>query len=155
MALHIKLKVKSNLYDYVPDPPVFPNQLENLLDTAKSTIGIYYRGDEPEPSTPAAHGHQHQHQHHDDGESIKSKVALNRRMALTQYLRALLLRAHVAVSYDICEFLELSAISIVQDMGWKGKEGYLRNRINYVSPRCCQIWKTHRWSTEWIILRDS
>ena len=152
VALHIKLKVKSNLYDYVPDPPVFPNQLANLLDTAKSTIGIYYRGDEPEsPPTLSAHGHQH----HDDGESIKSKVALNRRVALTQYLRALLLRAHVTVSYDICEFLELSAISIVQDMGWKGKEGYLRNRINYVSPRCCQIWKTHRWSTEWIILRDS
>ncbi|KAK4519852.1 60S ribosomal protein L21A [Mucor velutinosus] len=157
VALHIKLKVKSNLYDYVPDPPVFPNQLANLLDTAKSTIAMYYRGDEPEPppsvSTPSA-THQHQ-QHHDDGSSIKSKVALNRRTALTQYLRALLLRAHVTVSYDICEFLELSAISIVQDMGWKGKEGYLRNRINYVSPRCCQIWKTHRWSTEWIILRDS
>jgi hypothetical protein len=61
----------------------------------------------------------------------------------------------MTVSYDICEFLELSAISIVQDMGWKGKEGYLRNRINYVSPRCCQVWKTQRWSTEWIILRDS
>ncbi|KAL7327205.1 hypothetical protein PS15p_209432 [Mucor circinelloides] len=157
VALHIKLKVKSNLYDYVPDPPVFPNQLANLLDTAKSTIGMYYRGDEPEPPpTPSAtQQQQHQHHHHDDGSSIKSKVALNRRMALTQYLRALLLRAHVTVSYDICEFLELSAISIVQDMGWKGKEGYLRNRINYVSPRCCQIWKTHRWSTEWIILRDS
>ncbi|KAG1107997.1 hypothetical protein G6F42_016157 [Rhizopus arrhizus] len=157
VALHIKLKVKSNLYDYVPDPPVFPNQLANLLDTAKSTIGMYYRGDEPEPPpTPSAtQQQQHQHHHHDDGSSIKSKVALNRRMALTQYLRALLLRAHVTVSYDICEFLELSAISIVQDLGWKGKEGYLRNRINYVSPRCCQIWKTHRWSTEWIILRDS
>ncbi|CEP06786.1 hypothetical protein [Parasitella parasitica] len=149
VALHIKLKVKSNLYDYVPDPPVFPNQLANLLDTAKSTMGLSHRGDEPEPPAPAF---QHQH---DDGSSIKSKVALNRRMALTQYLRALLLRAHVTVSYDICEFLELSAISIVQDMGWKGKEGYMRNRINYVSPRCCQIWKTHRWSTEWIILRDS
>ncbi|KAI8640960.1 hypothetical protein BD408DRAFT_444667 [Parasitella parasitica] len=151
VALHIKLKVKSNLYDYVPDPPVFPNQLANLLDTAKSTMGLHYRGDEPEPSL-ALPAYQHQH---DDGSSIKSKVAFNRRTALTQYLRALLLRAHVTVSYDICEFLELSAISIVQDMGWKGKEGYMRNRINYVSPRCCQIWKTHRWSTEWIILRDS
>lgn len=149
MALHIKLKVKSNLYDYVPDPPVFPNQLANLLDSAKSTIGIYRGGhddlSELSPSPLPV----------DDVSSIKSKVALHRRMELTQYLRVLLLRAHVTVSYDICEFLELSAISIVQDMGWKGKEGYLRNRINYVSPRCCQIWKTHRWSTEWIILRDS
>ncbi|KAG2210594.1 hypothetical protein INT47_002536 [Mucor saturninus] len=144
MALHYKLKVKSNLYDYVLDPPVFPNQLSNLLDSAKSTIGIY-REDDIEQQTI------------DDGaSSIKSKkVALHRRTELTNYLRALLLRAHVTVSYDICEFLELSAISIVQDMGWKGKEGYLRNRINYVSPRCCQLWKTQRWKTEWIILRDS
>ncbi|KAI9473922.1 MAG: hypothetical protein EXX96DRAFT_488418 [Benjaminiella poitrasii] len=136
MALHIKLKVKSNLYDYVPDPPAFPNQLSNLLDSAKSTIGLYTSS------------------YRDNEESI-TKVALHRRTALTQYLRSLLLRAHVTVSYDICEFLELSAISMVQDMGWKGKEGYMRNRINYVSPRCCQVWKSHRWSTEWIILRDS
>ncbi|KAI9272214.1 hypothetical protein EDC94DRAFT_655615 [Helicostylum pulchrum] len=142
MALHYKLKVKSNLYDYVCDPPVFPNQLSNLLDSAKSTIGIYREDDAEQQSI--------------DDASIKSKkVALQRRVELTNYLRALLLRAHVTVSYDICEFLELSAISIVQDMGWKGKEGYLRNRINYVSPRCCQLWKTQRWKTEWIILRDS
>ena len=142
MSLHIKLKVKSQLYDYVLDPPVFPNQLSNLLETAKSTIGIY----QEDHDTPVD----------DVASSIKSKrVALNRRSALTNYLRSLLLRAHVTVSYDICEFLELSAISIVHDMGWKGKEGYLRNRINYVSPRCCQLWKTQRWKTEWIILRDS
>lgn len=146
MALHIKLKVKSQLYDYVLDPPVFPNQLANLLDTAKSTIGIYQEEPEKPNSSP------------EDASSIRSngkKVALQRRTELTNYLRSLLLRAHVTVSYDICEFLELSAISIVHDMGWKGKEGYLRNRINYVSPRCCQVWKTKRWKTEWIILRDS
>lgn len=144
MALHYKLKVKSNLYDYVLDPPVFPNQLSNLLDSAKSTIGIYREDDVDQQTID------------DSASSIKSKkVALHRRTELTNYLRALLLRAHVTVSYDICEFLELSAISIVQDMGWKGKEGYLRNRINYVSPRCCQLWKTQRWKTEWIILRDS
>ncbi|KAI8970516.1 hypothetical protein BDB01DRAFT_731756 [Pilobolus umbonatus] len=143
MALHIKLKVKSNLYDYVPDPPVFPNQLANLLDSARSTIGIYREDTEPQ-------------QRSDDNSSYKSNnVAFQRRQALTQYLRALLLKAHATVSYDICEFLELSAISIAHDMGWKGKEGYLRNRINYVQPRCCQVWKTKRWSTEWIILRDS
>ncbi len=98
MALHYKLKVKSQLYDYVLDPPVFPNQLANLLDTAKSSIGIYQE--------------DHENPEDDIASSIKSKkVALHRRSALTNYLRSLLLRAHVTVSYDICEFLELSAYS--------------------------------------------
>ncbi|RCH87877.1 Phospholipase D1, partial [Rhizopus azygosporus] len=128
MALHFKLKVKSNLYDYVPDPPNFPNQLSNLLDTAKSTIGLF--------------------------ESKQTNY--NRRATLTNYLRSLLLRAHVTASYDICEFLELSAISIAHDMGWKGKEGYLKNRIRHVAPKCFCISRiTKRWTTEWIILRDS
>ncbi|KAG1440376.1 hypothetical protein G6F56_011949 [Rhizopus delemar] len=129
MALHIKLKVKSNLYDYVPDPPNFPNQLSNLLDTAKSTIGL------------------------SEGKQMYS----TRRSDLTNYLRALLLRAHVIASYDICEFLELSAISIVHDMGWKGKEGYLRNRMHHVAPKgfLCIARLKRRWTTEWIILRDS
>jgi hypothetical protein len=148
IVLHYKLKVKSNLFEHVPDPPNFPNQLSNLLDTAKNTIGLLGAAieDMTAPTTPAAT---------EDNSSVKSRLVLNKRMALQNYLRALLLRAHMSVSYDICEFLELSAISIVQDMGWKGKEGYLRNRMNYVSPRCCQVWKIQRWSTAWIILRDS
>lgn len=146
MTLHYKLKVKSNLFDYVPDPPVFPNQLSNLLDTAKFTMYYYTNTDGMIDDSMSSHSHPQ-----------NKKAALQRRLALTHYLRALLLRAHMTVSYDVCEFLELSAISMVQDMGWKGKEGYLRNRINYVSPRCCQQvwWRTQRWSTEWIILRDS
>ncbi|KAI9280713.1 hypothetical protein BY458DRAFT_430498 [Sporodiniella umbellata] len=128
MALHIKLKVKSNLYDPVPDPPNFPNQLSNLLDTAKSTIGL------------------------SEGKHIYS----TRRSELTNYLRALLLRAPAIASYDICEFLELSAISIVHDMGWKGKEGYLRNRMHHVAKGfLCLARLNRRWTTEWILLRDS
>lgn len=150
MTLYIKLKVKSNLYDYVLDPPDFPNQLSALLDSAKSTIGIYQE---------VGVSDQQQLEEEDIDASIKSKrVALHRRTALTNWLRSLLQRAHVTVSYDICEFLELSAISIVHDMGWKGKEGYLRNRINFVQPRCCQLLlsgRSQRWKTEWIILRDS
>jgi hypothetical protein len=153
MSLYIKLKVKSNLYDYVLDPPDFPNQLSALLDSAKSTIGIYQ-----EDSAQQQQQQQTDNSDNDAASTIKSgkRIALHRRTALTNWLRQLLQRAHVTVSYDICEFLELSAISIVHDMGWKGKEGYLRNRINYVQPRCCQIWsRSQRWKTEWIILRDS
>jgi hypothetical protein len=57
------------------------------------------------------------------------------------------------VNYELCEFLELSAISIVKDMGWKGKEGYLEYNTNPASFRSSFGW--HRWQKEWLILRDS
>ncbi|KAI8991608.1 hypothetical protein BDF20DRAFT_845541 [Mycotypha africana] len=168
VSLHIKLKVKSNLYDYVPDPPAFPDQLANFLDTAKNTIGSIYRSFDEEPvAGPTFQQRLSMYNTHRQGQNgdqqyftnsnngREKAAAVNRRKALTKYLRALLFRAHVTASYDICEFLELSALSIVKDMGWKGKEGYMSSRINYVSPRCCQLWRTQRWKTEWIILRDS
>lgn len=58
-------------------------------------------------------------------------------------------------NYDICEFLEISAVSIVEDMGWKGKEGFLENKVNFVIPRLCQVLKPHLWKKQWVILRDS
>ncbi|KAI9011006.1 hypothetical protein CLU79DRAFT_839416 [Phycomyces nitens] len=137
VGLHYTLKFKSNLSDNVPAPPDFPNQFRNWLSSAKHTIGID-RDHEPE------------------NENEKKDMAFNRRQALTRYLRELLKRAHMLVSYDICEFLEISAASIVQDMGWKGKEGYLENRVNFVTPRICSnILRPHIWSKEWVIVRDS
>ncbi|KAL0074116.1 hypothetical protein J3Q64DRAFT_1735116 [Phycomyces blakesleeanus] len=137
VSLHYTLKFKSNLSDNVPAPPDFPNQFRNWLSSAKHTIGID-RDHEPE------------------NENEKKDMAFNRRQALTKYLRELLKRAHMLVSYDICEFLEISAASIVQDMGWKGKEGYLENRVNFVTPRICSnIIRPHIWSKEWVIVRDS
>ncbi|KAG0172715.1 Phospholipase D1 [Apophysomyces sp. BC1015] len=137
VALHYTLKIKSNLSDYVPAPPNFPSQLQNWISSAKSTMRMD-RDDERAT------------------EKEKKELALNRRNALTLYLCKLLQRAHFLVSYDICEFLEISAISIVQDMGWKGKEGFLENRVNFVTPRICHnIIRPHLWTKEWVILRDS
>ncbi|KAF7724121.1 Phospholipase D1 [Apophysomyces ossiformis] len=137
VALHYTLKIKSNLSAYVPAPPTFPSQLQNWISSAKTTMRMD-RDDERET------------------EKEKKELALNRRNALTLYLRKLLQRAHYIVNYDICEFLEISAISIVQDMGWKGKEGYLENRVNFVTPRICHnIIRPHLWTKEWVILRDS
>ena len=130
VMLHFNLKVKSSI-----EPPNFPNQLQNLIQSAKATIGM-----------------------DDDDEDTEKerKSALSRRRALTRYLTELLQRAHIHVSYVVCEFLEISAISIVQDMGWKGKEGYLENRVNFVDARLCHFFRRRSgWSKEWVILRDS
>lgn len=135
VGLHYTLLVKSQLSTYVPAPPNFPNQLRNLIVSAKTTIGI----DTDEELKP----------------DEEKEEALNRRKALSKYLTQLLQRAHMLVSYDICEFLEISAISIVQDMGWKGKEGYLENRVNFVTPRLCHMLRRQGWTKEWVILRDS
>ncbi|CAO3590887.1 unnamed protein product [Absidia cylindrospora] len=138
VALHYTLKIKANLLDNVAAPPNFPNQLHSWINSAKETL----RRDDT--------GHRE-----DDGGKERKEIALQRRRELTKYLRQLLTRAHIMVSYDICEFLEISAISIVQDMGWKGKEGYLENRVNFVTPRFCHIFRPHLWQKEWVILRDS
>ncbi|KAI8339947.1 hypothetical protein BC941DRAFT_511341 [Chlamydoabsidia padenii] len=149
VMLHYLLKFKSSLSDYVPAPPTFPNQLQSLYDSAKTTIGWDRKEETDNQDGPT----DQQQQQQDENE--KQRDALDRRIALTTYLRELFQRAHMQISYDVCEFLELSAISMVQDMGWKGKEGYLEHQINFVNPRCCQFWTSHKWNTEWVLLRDS
>jgi hypothetical protein len=130
VTLHYALKFKSRLNDCVPPPPNFPSQLKSWLSDAKGTIM------------------------EEDSEE-KYQLALKRRKSLTKYLRKLLIKAHRRVNYDICEFLEISAISIVEDMGWKGKEGVLEHKINFVVPRICHTIKPHLWHKQWVILRDS
>ncbi|KAI9485673.1 MAG: hypothetical protein EXX96DRAFT_494975 [Benjaminiella poitrasii] len=136
VSLHYTLKFKSSIKDAVPSPPSFPNQLESWFNSAKESIRL----DE---------------QHHTEIEGEKYKIALKRRKALTKYLRQLLIRAHMMANYDICEFFEISAVSIVEDMGWKGKEGFLENKVNFVIPRLCHVLKPHFWNTQWVMLRDS
>jgi hypothetical protein len=83
-------------------------------------------------------------------------AALRRRQALDKYLKELVARSHLTVdNYDLCEFLEISAISMVPDMGWKGKEGYLENKVLFVTPTLCQAIRISNWTDEWVILRDS
>ncbi|CAO3590630.1 unnamed protein product [Absidia cylindrospora] len=155
VSLHYTLKIKANLMDNVPAPPNFPNQLQSWIHSAKETFW-------PENNNNDEGGDGNEHHHgnstnnkEDDANHHHSAMALQRRRELTTYLRQLLNRAHMLVSYDICEFLEISAISIVQDMGWKGKEGYLENRFNFVIPRFCHFFRPHLWRKEWVILRDS
>lgn len=133
------------MYDSVAAPPSFPNQLQPWINSAKVTL---LRDD------TRGGRHENNNDHHHGGKERK-EAALQRRKELQEYLRKLIKNAHILISYDICEFLEISAISIVQDMGWKGKEGYLNNRINFVTPRFCHIFRPHLWQKEWVLLRDS
>jgi hypothetical protein len=87
----------------------------------------------------------------------QAALALQRRKALQEYLIQLIgiLRKHV--SYDLNEFLELSAISITRDMGWKGKECYLENKVEKFR-RPFFFWRkssNEKWEREWVIVRDS
>lgn len=152
VSLHYTLKFKSSLSDNVPAPPPFPDQVGSLLDSARTTIGL----DRSTDGLGNANGTDTQASRGDiEAENEKRETALNRRIALTDYLRALLGKSHLTVSYDICEFLEVSAVSIVQDMGWKGKEGFMENRVRNLNPNVCQLWKSHKWTKQWVLLRDS
>lgn len=111
-------------------PPSFPSQLAHLTNAALTSMRIA----------------------REEEGGVSREVALKRRDALEVYLKVLVQNASLVVNYELCEFLELSAISIVKDMGWKGKEGYLEYNINPASFRLLQ-W--NEWQKEWFILRDS
>jgi hypothetical protein len=79
-----------------------------------------------------------------------------KRAELQKWLFRLLDILNIYVPYDLYEFLELSAISITRDMGWKGKEGYLENKVEHLHTRICSFRNTReRWEREWVIVRDS
>ncbi|KAI9471840.1 MAG: hypothetical protein EXX96DRAFT_581892 [Benjaminiella poitrasii] len=129
--LHLTLKFKYMSGFISEPPPSFPSQLAHLTNAALTSMRIT--------------------REQEDG--VWREVALKRRDALEVYLRALIQGATLLVNYELCEFLELSPISIVRDMGWKGKEGYLEYMINPTSMRSLFRW--HRWQKDWFILRDS
>nr|CAG8445707.1 3808_t:CDS:10 [Entrophospora candida] len=83
-------------------------------------------------------------------------AALERRKELENYLVVLIKSLNMHVSYELNEFLELSAISITRDMGWKGKEGYLSNKVEKFHRHLCSFRNSNdRWEWEWVIVRDS
>ncbi|CAO3596857.1 unnamed protein product [Absidia cylindrospora] len=134
--LHLTLKFKAAaIGSHLVAPPSFPSQLSHLCNVALTSMRITWGEEDDETST---------------------EVAIKRRAALEQYLKDLVHNSRLVVNYDLCEFLELSAVSIVKDMGWKGKEGYLEHKMNPTSLKLSNAfrWMNH-WSKEWILLRDS
>lgn len=123
-------------------PPSFPSQLAHLYNAALTSMRLTWTGAEEDEE--------------DEGNDT-TEVTIRRRAALEQYLKDLVYASRLAVNYDLCEFLELGAASIVKDMGWKGKEGYLEHKLNPTTAiRLSSTfrWMNH-WTKRWILLRDS
>lgn len=133
--LHLTLKFKA-VSSHIEQPPSFPSQLAHLCNAALTSMRITRGGEE------------------DD--EMWTNVTNKRRAALEQYLKDLVHNSRLVVNYDLCEFLEIGAISIVKDMGWKGKEGYMEHKINPKSLKLRNAikWVNH-WKKDWFILRDS
>lgn len=129
--LYLTLKFKHFSGFISEPPPSFPSQLAHLTNAALTSMRVTREEDC----------------------GANSDVALKRRDELEAYLKELIQRASMVVNYELCEFLELSAISIVKDMGWKGKEGYLEYNTSPASIRSSFGW--NKWQKEWLILRDS
>ncbi|KAL1925650.1 uncharacterized protein VTP21DRAFT_533 [Calcarisporiella thermophila] len=133
IKLHTVMTVKSFQED-IPSLPHFPSQLAHAYH---SVLNYCYPYEE------------------DVRAERKARLALQRRKSLEIYLMDLLKLCHRRALYDLCEFLEISALGITKDMGFKGKEGYLESRVGYLRSRCCGLRMNRNWTREWVLLRDS
>ncbi|KAJ1930057.1 hypothetical protein FBU59_006992, partial [Linderina macrospora] len=89
--------------------PTFPQQFSYAIEKAKSFTPGHQRGDRMNQATA------------------------DRKQALENYLIKVLRAMNMRPAYEICTFLELSAVSIVKDVGWKGKEGNLDRRVEHTT----------------------
>ncbi|CAB4387759.1 unnamed protein product [Rhizophagus irregularis] len=91
-----------------------------------------------------------------DNQARNQTTVLQRRKDLENYLIQLLRALKFSVAYELYEFLELSAVSITSDMGWKGKECHLNNKVErFKTPICSFRNSNEKWVKEWVIVRDS
>ena len=86
-------------------------------------------------------------------------VEKKRKLELIQYLQELIYKSKYCQDLsglsDLCEFLEISRISIVRDMGRKGKEGYLELKAITRSKSMMRSIRRNGWVKLWFILRES
>ena len=80
------------------------------------------------------------------------QASLERRTALQAYLRDVISKLNIQISYSMCEFLEISALSIHRDTGWKGKEGRLERNVKVATYK---FLPSTRWREHWVMCRDS
>ena len=91
------------------------------------------------------------------------KLLEERRLAIENYLRKLLIALNLQVSPELCEFFEFSGQSPQTRTVQKYKEGYLKNRIFEIQSKgnwcwkwlTCWIPKRRHYQTKWFILRSS
>ncbi|KAJ1964017.1 hypothetical protein GGI12_001689 [Dipsacomyces acuminosporus] len=132
LALHTMLTLRK-FQGRVHQLPTFPQQFSYALEKAKSF-------------KPGSNQHREERMH---------QAAADRRHALENYLIKVLRAMNMKPAYEVCTFLELSAVSIVKDVGWKGKEGNLDRRVEHTTGQMCMPHDLRRWSRQWVIVRDS
>ncbi|KAK3821162.1 MAG: hypothetical protein J3Q66DRAFT_280226, partial [Benniella sp.] len=113
--------------------PKFPGQMTYAINMALASLGM----------------------RNEDRVNYLRQTNLARREALQEYLLQLLQQLNWNVSYDLYEFLEISALSLTKDMGWKGKEAYVETKVTDHIHTICGFTGFRRWVKNWAILRDS
>ncbi|KAJ2897304.1 hypothetical protein IWW38_001763, partial [Coemansia aciculifera] len=130
LTLHTVLTLR-RFQGRVTQLPAFPPQLSYALERARSL----------KPG-------------HSQSERMM-QATTDRKQALETYLIKLLRALNMRPAYEVCTFLELSAVSIVKDVGWKGKEGNLDRRVEHTTGMWCTPHDLRRWSRQWVLVRDS
>ncbi|KAI8604037.1 hypothetical protein EDD21DRAFT_333733 [Dissophora ornata] len=141
----VKWVIRRTLYDFYRlhlilttkrfvNLPKFPNQLSYAFSMAKATLGM--RSEEKA--------------------NYLRQTNLTRRHALQTYLLQVMMQLNWTIAYDLYEFLEISAMSLTKDMGWKGKEAYVETKItDSTISNICSANGFSRWEKNWALLRDS
>ncbi|KAA0715675.1 Phospholipase D1 [Triplophysa tibetana] len=90
---------------------------------------------------------------------VKEEQLMNRKMQLEDYLRNVLKRPLYRTHPSTLEFLEVSQISFIQDLGPKGIEGLiLKKSGGNTFPVCYWCGSNsvcYRWSRRWLVVKDS
>ncbi|KAG0217601.1 hypothetical protein BGX33_010118 [Mortierella sp. NVP41] len=126
--LHLILSAKR--FDNLPK---FPSQVSYAFSMAKASLGMKA----------------------EEKVNYIRQSNLARRVALQDYLIKTLQKLNWTIAYDLYEFLEISALSLTKDMGWKGKESYVETKITDNIHGMCGFGSVKRWTKNWALLRDS
>ncbi|KAJ2705998.1 hypothetical protein FB645_001975 [Coemansia sp. IMI 203386] len=134
LSLHTVLTLRK-FQGRVAQLPAFPQQISYAIEKARSfNLG---------------HGNR------TGGSERMAQATLDRKQALENYLIKLLRALNMRPAFEVCTFLELSAVSIIKDVGWKGKEGNLDRRVEHTTGMWCTPRDLRRWSRQWVLVRDS
>ncbi|NP_001153567.1 phospholipase D1a [Danio rerio] len=94
-----------------------------------------------------------------DGELAREEQVSSRRKQLEDYLNKLLKMAMYRKYYATMEFIDVSQLSFIQDLGPKGLEGIVYKRSGghrIPGMNCCGHNEVcYRWSKRWLIVKDS
>jgi hypothetical protein len=82
--------------------------------------------------------------------------ALQRRELLQEYMTKHIQGcSKLNSTFEVYEFLEISALSLIRDMGWKGKEGYVSISVTKDERNILGIKKRKFWAKHWAFIRES